>query len=502
MYIYIITKQEFTSLLRFDCLPFNKERYLKENEKDFEAELTARFKKLAYFEYDEDYLFIKIESRPKESLRIKDMLEVIPFTKAAKYSLETKFSSELIFSEPCYENIIHKIEDKRDIEDLRNGGKAICKLMNISSESPYLSNLITRKNITSFYLHRINGIRSYEFRSDIFVHLLNYERYEMFPKDDIGYLYDLGEIYAHSNEMPSSKETKYYKYLVSTESKFNELKTFDELIREFEKNENTKNIIDGLPPKEMKTHLVILFYLKIKDLFASINSLTSDGQEFKRFYREFENKKECKKEINTAIYLNGLFFGYDKFFNDYLILSEEVKIYKTYKKKEKQTLVDPPIQEWKKDEVVETDKISSPIELDLNNDQVTDEVTEEVVNHTNKDTKEPTNDLKKALPTKKNNDLKSVIDIISNKNSKIDSKENVLEYEKIKKLLGHKTKKGLADFLKKDPLYTQKIEVEKRGKHHYIFTLKKDDRSNSSKKPGLTPRQQQEEAEMDGMNPD
>ena len=66
--------------------------------------------------------------------------------------------------------------------------------------------------------------------------------------------------------------------------------------------------------------------------------------------------------------------------------------------------------------------------------------------------------------------------------------------------MGHKTKNGLADFLKKDPLYTQKIEVETRKRSHYIFTLKKDDRSNSSKKSTLNPREQQEEEKMKGMN--
>jgi len=265
MYIYIITKQEFTSLLRFDRLPFNKERCLVDEigNEDFEAELITRFAKLAYFEYDEDYLFIKIKRKPKEFLTIKDMSEVIPFTKAAKYSLETKFSSELIFSEPCYEEIIRKIEHDRDIEDLCRGGKAIYQILGRTSELPYLTDLITRENINIFYLNRINGKKSYEIEEDIFVHLLNYERYEMFSKDDIGFLYDLGEIYAHSIQKPSSKPSEYYKYLESTSSKFNELKTFDKLFREFEKNEKTKKIIDGLPPKEMKTHLVILFYLKI-----------------------------------------------------------------------------------------------------------------------------------------------------------------------------------------------------------------------------------------------
>ena len=163
--LYILTKQEFTSLYRFGKIPLISNKIITTDNQSIEevnSKVYEEFLSLPYFVGDEEYLIISFENILIDNiwLEIEYVTEIIPLTKAAKNSFQMKFDTKLDFKDARFETIIHKVEEQIDIQERYRGAKAFWNLCQVSSNyEPLLKN----KLIESSYNKRINAF-VYEYR--------------------------------------------------------------------------------------------------------------------------------------------------------------------------------------------------------------------------------------------------------------------------------------------------------------------------------------------------
>lgn len=319
-HLYILTKQEFTSLYRFGYIPidFNKKIKIKDNSKDQEELILDAFLSLPSFSGDEEYLIISFDldklflERGMTFLKIEHVLEIIPLTKSAKFSLSQKFNSRIHFQDARFEIIIHKVEDRQNINEKIHGAEAFSKLCKSNNRkvSEY-ENIINK-----YYSYRKNGKKSSEIKDDFYIHLLTYDRYEFFPKTDLGYYYDVGELYAHSMGLPTFKKSQFHQFLEKSKQELNKydlLDIFEYIVNS--KSELVEKFINQLTCEGIKKYLVAVIFLKFKD-DLDVRDTIKKSETYDIVKRINKNHEELKQELDIAIKMTGAFFGYEKFYDD------------------------------------------------------------------------------------------------------------------------------------------------------------------------------------------
>ncbi len=312
-YLYIISKQEFTSLIRFGSIPYHDNLLLENNDSNrnvLEEEIISAFKRVAPFVGDEEYLILSIHNFPEENLRMVDLSEIIPLTQAAKVGYEQKFDSRINFGLPKYESIIKKVEIEIDFDQKVQGAKAIQSIFKLSDNSFH----VYLKEIKNGFLKRLQGSRSDGFQGSFWEHLYVYDRYELFPKTDLGYLYDLGEIFAHSKGKKSFVNSGYYKFLEANKDELRE-KSLSKLIERFTSEESIDGIRTPLIEEGFKKYVVALLYLLFKNQLSETEQL-NDTSIPKTVEWILKNKKEYINELSASLFLLGAFFGYERFYDD------------------------------------------------------------------------------------------------------------------------------------------------------------------------------------------
>lgn len=343
--LYILTKQEFTSLYRFGQIPLNLNKIIKtenRNDEEINVKIYEEFLSLPYFVGDEEYLIISFENFLIRDfwLEIEYVSEIIPLTKAAKNSLQMKFDTKLDFKDARFESTVHKVEEQIDIQERFRGAKAFWKLCGIrSSYKPGLQNEIN-EIIISGYNKRITGVKSSDFKEDYFIHLLAYDRYEFFPNSDLGYFYDIGEIFAHSKGKPSFKGSSFHFFLEDRKQELSN-KSFIEIADIISKSEEIINFTEQLTINGLKKYLASAIFLKFKADLTELDTIK--GSDTGKLVGKLSNKKEYINELNLAVYLTGSFFGYNKFYDDLYDLAE----LNIFKKKEKQLKKEVNIEKTK-----------------------------------------------------------------------------------------------------------------------------------------------------------
>jgi hypothetical protein len=325
-YLYIISKQEFTSLYRFGQIPFRLDLIIDCNnlsKSEIEDKLMNNFNSLAYFVGDEEYLMISLneDNNSKTKIFIENVTEIIPMTKAAKSSLEMKFDNRLIFSEPRFEEVVHKFEENIDIEERFNGAKAFCKLSKINE--PF-EKLINDEVIINSYLLRLNNVNP-STNPSYYTQLLAYERYEFFPNNDLGFFYDAGEAFAHFKGLPTFVGSDLYNFLQNNKSEYSN-KTFIEIADSISNVEEIKKFRESLTINEVKEFVVAALFQKFKTDLRERDTII--GSETGRTIGYIKKDKKYFRELNFAIYLTGAFFGYKKFYDD-LYNKLEINIFRT-----------------------------------------------------------------------------------------------------------------------------------------------------------------------------
>lgn len=324
--LYIVTKQEFNSLYRFGQIPLINSKVIDSSNKsslEIEQLIYNAFLNLPYFIGDEEYLIIGFENILTDNiwLEIENVSEVIPLTRAAKHSIQMKFDSRLNFKDAKFENVIHRVEEYIDIQERIRGAKAFWSLCRVDSN---FENLVSIEWITQSYYNKIEGRKSNEFKSDFLVHLLSYDRYEFFPNSDLGYFYDIGEIFAHSKGRNSFVGSKFYSFL---ENNKNTLVNFDliTIAQIISESEAIIEFTSHLTSNDVKVYIASALFLKFKNDLAERETIKNS--ETGRIIVEVRKGNNLIRELNLAICLTGTFFGYQKFYDDLYDLVD-LKIFK------------------------------------------------------------------------------------------------------------------------------------------------------------------------------
>lgn len=314
-HLYVITKQEFTSLYRFGKIPLVSEKIINTKDKnttEINNLVYNSFLSLPYFVGDEEYLIISFENNVTDGiwLGIENVLEIIPLTSAAKNSFEMKFDIKLEFKEARFEKVVFKVEEHIDIQERYRGAEVFWKLNNVDNEyEPLLPNDI----IERAYQKRINGKKSNDFQDDFFIHLLAYDRYEFFPNTDLGYFYDVGEIFAHSKGLPSFRPTNFHSFLEKNKHELSD-KPLIELGKIILENDETSRFTKKMTVNGLKQYIASAIFLKFKEDLREHD--TTKDSNIGDLIRKLRKCGQFIDELNLAIFLTGSFFGYKKFYGD------------------------------------------------------------------------------------------------------------------------------------------------------------------------------------------
>ncbi|WP_029035871.1 hypothetical protein [Salinimicrobium xinjiangense] len=324
--LYILTKQEFTSLYRFGKIPLISSKIidiLNRSTEEINSKIYEEFLYLPHFVGDEEYLIISFENILVDNvwLEIEYVTEIIPLTKAAKNSFQLKFDTKLEFKDARFENIVHSVEEQIDIQERYKGAKAFWNLCQVKSE---YAPLIPNEIIESSYNKRIKGVKSNEFKDDFFVHLLVYERYEFFPTSDLGFFYDTGEVFAHSKGKHSFKGSSFHKFLESNKETLSE-KPFIQIAQIVSESNEVIKFTEQLTSDGLKQYISSAIFLKFKSDLSERDTIKDSATGI--LIGEIRKDVQFVNELNLAIYLTGSFYGYKKFYDDLYELVD-LKIFK------------------------------------------------------------------------------------------------------------------------------------------------------------------------------
>ena len=121
--MYLLTKQEFTTLYRFGEIPLNTSRavHLSEHpEEEDIIELKDVLKTIPLLKDNEDFVFLDIEmENTGDTIRIEDAKRVIPQTHEAKKQLTDKFGGKILFYEALFEKLVTETKERIEKEKER-----------------------------------------------------------------------------------------------------------------------------------------------------------------------------------------------------------------------------------------------------------------------------------------------------------------------------------------------------------------------------------------------
>ena len=160
----------------------------------------------------------------------------------------------------------------------------------------------------------------------------------------MGYFYDIGEIFAHSKGKTSFTGSSFYSFLESNKQAFSE-KSFVQIAQIISESDEIIKFTEQLTSEGLKQYIASAIFLKFKDDLAERETI-KDSATGKLIW-EIRKDEQFVNELNLAIYLTGIFFGYQKFYDDLY----ELVVLKIFKKK---------LKESQKEINVKTDMSSSP----------------------------------------------------------------------------------------------------------------------------------------------
>lgn len=470
--LYILTKQEFTSLYRFGKIPLISNKIIKtvnRKAEEINSKVYEEFLSMPYFVGDEEYLIISFENVLIDNiwLEIEYVTEVIPLTKAAKNSFEMKFDNKLDFKDARFENIVHKVEEQIDIQERYRGAKAFWQLCQVKSEyKPLLSNEL----IESSYYKRINAIKSSEFKDEFFIHLLAYDRYEFFPNSDLGYFYDIGEIFAHSKGKTSFKGSNFHSFLENNKQALSE-KSFIQIANIISESNDVTKFTEQLTSNGLRQYLASTIFLKFKDDLAERDTIKDSVTG--RLIGEIRKDKKFINELNLAIYLTGSFFGYKKFYDDLYDLVD-LKIFKK-KVKLPQEDINVSKKHNKTEPKIKPSKFEHEIQSKLSKENEIIKKAEiekkQVLNEQVKTSKSNYSGIQKQILNSLLSILKEENDSFEIKTDRLNELKKVLSPLSVEKKISKKD--DVVQIIKEK--FSDRINIEAKGKKYTISRKTEDD---------------------------
>jgi hypothetical protein len=321
---YLIKKQDFTSLIRHGTIPITEDLLVPEQSQEKpENDLLEKIKSLPHLLDDQDFLVLKLNEHPSEAISFSNVSEIIPLTQAAKRSFEKKFDEGLQFEEPKFPDLIDEAYQKTDFYEMKKGPEMLWEIL--GSEKNKVINLLEDEHIEDVCRYRRNGKKSFEISNEPFyVHLLVYDRFEIFPKSDLGYLYDVGQVVAHSKGKPTFEGSDFHKFLQANRDNL-EGRKLSEIFAKIDHSEETNGLRNYLidESSEIRLYSIAALYLKLKEEMRESDDLAKTSLiSFVEYLPRCDD--QLAQEVYDAIYLFGLFFGQGYFYRYYYNLFSSV----------------------------------------------------------------------------------------------------------------------------------------------------------------------------------
>lgn len=337
-FLSIILRNQFNLFYRFGYTFIPKSQLIEFDgniNNETQESIIKKFKTVAPFEYDEEYLILHLEKEIiSESdfiqFDIQDIVAVYPLSQQAKTSIESKIDQRIRLEKPIFEIILPKIEtviESKEVEKAISALWTICKI-----EDPlekYVAN-IGLENLFNGLGFRKNGTKADEIQNgNYWEYLIAYDRYDYFPNSTLGYFYDAGQVFAFSKGLPSFEGSGTHSFLEKVNSSNPSVKLL-EIIKYFETEEQLKGYVNQTTVGELKQYIIAPLYLMLRDEIRKSDDISQT-----KLFKNIEYLKTFGVSFNYAVILLGAFFGFRKFYDNYYDVLN-LRFYKSYKAQQKE----------------------------------------------------------------------------------------------------------------------------------------------------------------------
>jgi hypothetical protein len=282
---------------------------------DVKSKMIKLFSSLTPFEYDEEYVILKLEKPAKENspFNIQDLIELYPLSEQAKTSIESKIDVRVKLCKPIFEDILEIIELNIQQQEILKAIDALWKICDFREANTDYIERIGFGNIMRGLDFRRNGIKAKKIETgNYWNYIIAYDRIDYFPNTNLGYFFDAGQAFAYSKGLPGLEGTALHSLLEGVNSK-NPLIKFKEAIEILETSEMAKGYIAQTSTDQIKSYIITPLYFMLKEELRKTDDL-ADSILIKRLpYLQ----KEFEESFKYAIVLLGAFFGFRKFYDAY-----------------------------------------------------------------------------------------------------------------------------------------------------------------------------------------
>lgn len=231
-YLTILPRHQFNSLYKFGFTRIPKE-YLNQISESIDVENANKehlfgkildlFEILPPFEYDEDYLILEVNlDKPFNSadsvlrINLTEIGKIFPLSEKAKATLSDRLDPRIIIQPPLFEEFLPEIREIIDNQDRELALELLWSIMEIKESKETYLNKFNLEAIREGILLRSKGKKNFELVGKNFWTLvITYDRYNHFPREKVGYYFDLAEIFSNSQGQPTLPEDSNLYYLLS-----------------------------------------------------------------------------------------------------------------------------------------------------------------------------------------------------------------------------------------------------------------------------------------------
>jgi hypothetical protein len=324
IYYAVVSRDEFISLYKFGELNISYSSFVPNILKDENSIENSIIELLKGFPFsdEEDYLILEIYYKPRYPndrtiwlAKLESVINIYTLSKKSQLFYSTKFDPNIRFQVTKFKKIIKNIYEFKEVEDMDRGIDILSKEFNFK-----ISKIEADNNFNKEFKYKFLHIGEYLLtgQQGFYLDLISYHRKNKMINNDISYIYDLMIIV-----ILEDKKTNIINSLKNGTFNLNSFQSY----KKMERNRNLKlyKVIEFI--KNTKDNNIINFREKIGEdkliigsIFLNIKSLLLSSD--KNYKKDISNIKKCfdksyKKQVNSALYLIGLVFGYKELYSSY-----------------------------------------------------------------------------------------------------------------------------------------------------------------------------------------
>lgn len=246
----------------------------------------------------------------KVRLMMPQVRRLYPLTTQAGQFLASRLDTRIHRQQAVFESVAERVDARQFAEETRLGCKALFVITGLPVVSPDNALLTDIGRAVDVLL----GRRQHQGSDSFWVYLVAYNRYEPFPKDDYGYLYDLCVVFSRSlsagdgnRAQPNDYErTGFFKALESNRTRVTGTKVTTLLLQADWAASLRQQLTDSRTG--LQKYLVAFLFLKLRREFETDDY--AFGSRLMELVRQ--TAKVYPKETNVALQLLGGFLTFHK----------------------------------------------------------------------------------------------------------------------------------------------------------------------------------------------